>query len=89
MREKLRPWIAAMFCAALSVIVIIGKFLAIKFGMPINPGDAAFYSFLPICFFVVGDFLSTIRKENLALRKKIDELSSEFHAKIIPKPTSI
>ena len=42
MREKLRPWIAAMFCVALSIIMMIGKFIAIKFGMPINPMDAAY-----------------------------------------------
>ena len=89
MREKLRPWIAAMFCAALCIVLIIGKFLAIKLGLLINPMEAAFYSFLPMCFFVVGDFLSALRKENLALRKKIDELSSEFLAKTISKPTSI
>ena len=42
MREKLRPWIAAMFCVALSIIMMIGKVIAIKFGMPINPMDAAY-----------------------------------------------
>jgi hypothetical protein len=77
MREKLRPWIPAMFCTALGVMTIVTNLvLAFKTGAPTSSVDLVFYSFLPMCFFFVGDFLSTLRKENLALRTRVDELSS-------------
>ena len=85
MREKLRPWIPAMFCAAISVITIIAN-LVQAFTMP-NPTPSAprmdflFYCYLPMCFFLVGDFLSTLRREKLALRTQVDELSSQLKAR--------
>jgi amino acid transporter len=84
MREKLRPWIAAIFCAALGVITIIANLvLALTLGTPTSSVDFVFYCFLPMCFFFVGDFLSTLRKENLALRTRIDELTSQLNSKAI------
>ena len=85
MQEKLRPWIPAIFCAAISVITIIAN-LVLAFTMP-NPTPSAprmdflLYCNLPMCFFLVGDFLSTLRKENLALRTQVDELSSQLKAR--------
>jgi TRAP-type C4-dicarboxylate transport system permease small subunit len=84
MREKLRPWIAAMFCATLAVIVIITNLcLAFVNGTPTNSVDFVYYCFLPMCFIFVGDFLSALRKENLDLRTQVDELSSQLTAKTI------
>ena len=79
MRDKLRPWIAAIFCAGLAVIVIIANLLlAFTNGTSLNGVDFVFYCFLPMCFFFVGDFLSSLRKENLALRLQVGELSSQL-----------
>lgn len=84
MREKLRPWIPAIFCAALSVITIIGNLvLAFTIGKPTPSVNFVFHCFLPMCFFLVGDFLSKLRKENLALRTQVDELSSQLKARAI------
>ena len=84
MREEFRPWIPAMFCAALGVIMIITNLsLAFTIGIATSSVDFVFYAFLPMCFFFVGDFLSTLRKENLALRTQVDELSSQLKATAI------
>ncbi len=43
--SKILIWIPAAFCAMLSIM---------KMFLPDGSGDAAFYSFLPMCFFFVG-----------------------------------
>jgi hypothetical protein len=84
MHEKLRPWIAAIFCAGLAVIVIITSLLnAFINGTSTNGIDFVFYCFLPMCFFFIGDFLSSLRKENMALRTLVNQLSSQLTAKNI------
>lgn len=79
MLEKLRPFVAMMFCATLGAITIVTNLiLAFKNGTPAQGVDFVFYCFLPICFFFVGEFLTSLRKENLVLRSKIEELSSKL-----------
>lgn len=77
MRQKLNPWIAAIFCAILSLITIVGD-LATRFltGMP-GGANMVFLCFIPMCFFFVGAFLTELRKENEELRQKIQELSAK------------
>jgi hypothetical protein len=82
MRETLGPWIPAIFCAILSSITVVGNlFLAFAVGRSQAGLDMVFYCFLPMCFFFVSAYLSNPRKENLALRTRIDQLASESSAK--------
>ena len=85
MREQLRPWIAAIYCAALGVIVILVELvLAFVNRTPnFSPVGIVFYSFLPMCFYFVGDFLSSLRKENLALKSQVEELAAKLQSKSI------
>jgi len=77
MRERLGPWLPAIFCASLSLITITAN-LAGYFmtgTRSTGPGDMAFYGFMPMCFFFVGAYLSQLKKENQELRQRIDELT--------------
>lgn len=80
MPEKLRPWNAMIFCTAISLLTIAGNlFLAFKTRIPTTPTvDVVFYSFLPMCFFPICFSLSALQKENIELRRKVDELSSKL-----------
>ena len=82
MFEKIRPWAAMMFCVVLSLITIVANlYLASTNGVTQTGVESGFYCFLPMCFFFVCDFMSNLRKENLALRTRIDELSSQLLVK--------
>ena len=88
MREKLQPWIPAIFCVCLSVITVVSwvvqsNILKGAKGDPriLNIGVLApFLSFLPVCFLHVGTFMSQLREENRELRKQIQELISKSGA---------
>jgi hypothetical protein len=74
MREKLGPWLPAIFCGVLSLITILGDLIG-RFATGIaGAADIVFYCFLPMCFFFVGVFVSQLRRENCELRKQIQEM---------------
>jgi len=79
MRDKLGPWLPAIFCAVLSSITIVAN-LAGQFMTgtgSTGPGDIPFYCFMPMCFFFVGAYLSHLKNENQKLRERVDELTSK------------
>lgn len=77
MREKLSPFAAAIFCATLSLITIVGNVCLTLFTGATNASvDTAFYSFLPMCFYFVGQFLSDLRKDQIALRTQMEALTA-------------
>ena len=78
MRDKLSPWIPAIFCAFLSLITVSGSlFLAFVYGTSRSSGvDLGFYCFLPMCFCFVGAFVSNLRRENRELRTRIEKPAS-------------
>lgn len=78
MHEKLSPWLAAIFCASLSAITIIGNlFLMVANKTSQNDVSTVFYCFLPMCFYFVGIELLKLQKENRELRKTIEKLSEK------------
>ena len=83
MREQLRPWIAAIYCAALGVIVILAEIVVAFISRTPNFSSVSivFYCFLPMCFYFVGDFLSSLKKENLALKSQVEELAANLQSK--------
>lgn len=75
MRQKLGPWLPAVFCAALSLITVIGDLVGrFATGAP-GAVDTAFYAFLPMCFFFVGAFMAELRRENRELRAQIQAMT--------------
>ena len=66
-REKTTPWIPLTFCTYLSLTTL--------FETPNAVGNT-FRSFMPLCFFHVGLSLYKLRKENIALAARLDELTS-------------
>ena len=83
MREQLRPWITAIYCAALGFIVILSVIIMAFINRTPNFSSVGivFYCFLPMCFYFVGDFLSSLRKENLALKSQVEELAAKLQSK--------
>ena len=82
MREKLQPWMPAIFCACLSLMTFI-SFVLMSMTVIAVPGFptmavlAPFLSFLPVCFFHVGTSLSQLRQENRDLRAQLQDLMSK------------
>lgn len=74
MRDKLGPWVPALFCAALAVIVTIGNLWAASFGGSDSASNGTFILFMPMCFFFVGAYLSKLKKENSELRDRLDAM---------------
>jgi hypothetical protein len=68
MKQTLQPWLPALFCAFLSVMALLVT--------PLDAGKPAFFAFLPMCFFFVGVATSQMRREIIALRKQVAELSN-------------
>ena len=79
MRQKLGPWLPAIFCASLSAITVIGNLVAYSITGSANAASVVFYCFLPMCFFFVGAFLAQLQKENCELRSQLDKLTSARH----------
>jgi hypothetical protein len=73
MREKLLPWLPAIFCGMLSLITmgadIFGRFAT----GTANVGLSTFLCFLPMCFFHVGVMLTNLRDENRELTRRLEE----------------
>ena len=78
MRDKISPWIAAIFCAALSAITIIGNLWLMVVNKTSQTGvESTFYCFLPMCFYFVGGEIMKLQKENRELRKIVEELAKK------------
>lgn len=78
MRDKISPWIAAIFCAALSAITIIGNlWLMVVNKTSQNGVESTFYCFLPMCFYFVGGEIMKLKNENRELRKIVEELANK------------
>ena len=81
MREKLLPWMPAILCTAITLLTFasfVAMSLILNGQAPPPPMAwlAPFLSFLPMCFYQVGVFLSQLRQENRELRKQIQEMIS-------------
>lgn len=74
MREKMNPWIAAIFCASLSTITVVGNLACQLMGGPSDVASVSFYCFLPMCFFFVGAYMAELRRENQTLQARLDAL---------------
>ena len=80
MRDKIGPWTPVIFCAGLSLLTVVGN-LVTQFITGTSDGvTVVFYCFLPMCFYMVGAFLSQLQKENHELRARIDKLTSTPNA---------
>ncbi|MEO0415366.1 MAG: hypothetical protein AAF226_10490, partial [Verrucomicrobiota bacterium] len=54
MRDKIGPWLPALFCAALAIIVTTGNLWVASKGGSENAMALVFILFMPMCFFYVG-----------------------------------
>lgn len=76
MREKVAPWIPAVFCAVLAVIVTVANLWGYRNGGSDQAATVVFMLFLPMCFFFVGAYLTQLRNENRQMRVRLDALDN-------------
>jgi len=73
MREKIGPWLPAIFCAALALIVTVGNVWASATDCGMN---IVFIMNMPTCFFFVGSYLTKLKNDNRELRDRLDAMDS-------------
>ena len=78
-RRIVSPWLAAGFCAVLSLITICGS-TYLQFVNHTYYGEmsalTSFLCFLPICFYFVGIGMRQMRDEIRDLRAQIEKLQN-------------
>ena len=70
--NKIAPWIPAIFCGALAVIVTVRNLWGVAASASGSVAMGTFILFMPICFYFVGVYLTVSRRENAELRKRLD-----------------
>lgn len=75
MREKLGPWVPAIFCGGLAVITTIGNLAAYAITGTNDAVTMVFILNMPVCFFFVGAYLTKLRDENRELKDRLDALT--------------
>jgi hypothetical protein len=76
MREKLGPWLPAIFCAVLAVITTVGNLWTYAVTGDNGSVTMVYIVFMPMCFFFVGAYLTQLRNENREMRTRLDALDS-------------
>ncbi len=74
MSDKIRPWLPALFCAALAVIVTVANVWAAASGGSDSASTGTFILFMPMCFYFVGAYLTKLKRENCELRDRLDAI---------------
>ena len=69
MKQQLRHWLPAIFCAFLSLMALFGPSVVGTSGWQIT-----FLSFLPMCFFFVAIVTSSMERKLLELQRELAEL---------------
>lgn len=77
-RQKFSPWIAAAFCAFLSLITVVGN-IVLSFVVGPNGGDSmiGFLCFIPMCFYFVGMVIYQMQGEIGQLKRQIANLQQQ------------
>ncbi len=75
MKDRIGPWLAAIFCAVLALIVTIANLWGLRNGGSDGSANSVFMIFMPMCFIFVGGYLSKLRGDNLELRHRLDAVS--------------
>ena len=69
-----------MFCAFLCLITLVGNVVRSFVTGPLGPAigiSIAFYCFLPMCFYLVGESLVKLQHENRELRARLEEIARD------------
>jgi hypothetical protein len=75
---KASPWGAAWFATFLCLLVLGGSLLH---ALPVNPAFPAFFSFLPVVFWMIGREQRDAEKTIRDLRARIDALEAIARAR--------
>jgi hypothetical protein len=74
LRNKIAPWLPAIFCGALAVLVTVGNLWGFAVSGSENVATGTFILFMPMCFYFVGAYLTVLRKENAELRDRLSAI---------------
>ena len=74
MREKIGPWLPAIFCAVLAGITTIGNLWIYAVTDTQGALTLVYILNMPMCFFFVGAYLAQLRNENRELRSRLNVL---------------
>lgn len=77
-RDRVGPWLPALFCAVLGGICILSGFWTMLGGGSMADLDVVYMSFMPMCFFFVGAYLAKLRSDNAKLRARLDEIDAKL-----------
>ncbi len=76
--RKLSPWLAAAFCAFLSLITLSSNlWLSVENRSDIGGWAINFLCFLPVCFFIAGKVASQLQQEIRELKMQVAELNGK------------
>ena len=76
MNERIGPWLPAIFCGVLAIIVAIGNIWSSAAGGSNMGMSIVFMLNMPMCFIFVGSYLVQLRNENRELRARLRALEA-------------
>jgi len=74
MKERIGPWLPAIFAAVLALIVLVSDLWSVRNGGKTGVADTTYMMFMPMCFVFAGVYFSKLRKDYLELRDRLDSL---------------
>jgi hypothetical protein len=78
MRLTLAPWLAAVFCAILSLLTVVSNlWLSVANQSDVGGWAIPFLCFLPMCFYFAGAGIFHMQAEIRELKKQVSELQGK------------
>ncbi len=77
-RDRVGPWLPAVFCAVLGAICTTAGFWTMLNGGAMGDLGFLYMIFMPMCFFFVGAYLVKLRSDNAALRVRLDAIDARL-----------
>lgn len=83
-RDKIGPWMSAVVCGIVNVMVVIGYSWEASAGRSTSIVQSFFYCFMFVCFFLVGEYLVKLKKDIAELRRRLDAADHRSDSAVAP-----
>ena len=83
-RDKIGPWMPAVVCGIVTVMVMIGYTWEASAGRSASIVQLFFNGFMFVCFFLVGEYLVKLKKEIAELRERLDAADHRSDSAVAP-----
>lgn len=77
-RDRVGPWLPAVFCAVLGAICTTAGFWAMHNGGAMGDFGFLYMISMPMCFFFVGAYLAKLRSDNADLLARLDAIDARI-----------